>query len=311
MGKKLIIPGADFSNSAISEIEIELVNAGTFYLYWGIDEYANNANLVWIESVQTLSGGKLYDVIPQDGKRVSCGVYEGIAIKGSTPLLTDKLNSSTALKSFKMSKLNRQMESLNMFKGMTNLESVALGNTEFLNLGDLFNGCGKLASVKGLFVKGQAGSRCTRAFLNCNSLKDIVIGGDTLTKVGNTNQMFAYCGNLETISIKYLDFSEALIDSGSWAYMFTYNMTKLTTIETNSASYLWLMARLAEAGFLFSIDTSTYTLNKVNTTGSGWTATQGTPNTSTMTLWDGTNTPISGTSYYVDGCSTYYFTYNQ
>jgi hypothetical protein len=42
MGKKLIIPGADFSNSAISEIEIELVSAGTFYLYWGSNEYANN-----------------------------------------------------------------------------------------------------------------------------------------------------------------------------------------------------------------------------------------------------------------------------
>ena len=307
MGKKLIIPGADFSENAVPEISFELVSVGTVYLYWGLSMYINNNNLLWTKEIQELSGAKEYSITPKEGYKVACGVYSGYAVNGSTPVLTDKLNSPSLIKAFSMSKLGESLGSFQMFKGMTNLESVSLGKTIFASITDMFNGCVKLASVKGLYVYAASSLSCARAFLNCTKLKEITIHGDSLIPVSGASQMFAYSNILETIDVATLDFSNATFDSA----LFSSSQTKLVKVKTNSESYLWLMARLAAAGLLFSIDTSTYTLNKVNITRSGWTAVQGTPDTSTMTLWNGTNTPVSGTSYYVNGCTNYYFTYNQ
>lgn len=295
MGKSLIIPGADFSSVAVPFIARVTIAANkTAVIYSG----NNNAFLTieaaaqeqTIDLTDNLAAGspvlfdytfaREYDVFKKVWVNVSNATTMQYALYcaiGVDSVLED-------VKFFGKNTANIDCQSL--LHGQNKI-TVADLSAFFGTIGAsyLFRNCSRLESINMHNAKGL--SAWDYLVSNCSALKTVDFSSlETLANIAVSigSGPFVGCSSLETIVCPVL----------------------------NSAGQSLLMKQIA-AGANILTKYSGGSIVKVATNGTpGWTTTTGTPNPSTMTLWDSSvwDNPVAGTTYYVDASLNRLYTYN-
>lgn len=297
MGKSLVIPGADFSAVAIPYIAEVVVFAGkqaTIYDGNGIELFTIPAYNVEKQHDLTtmLSDATLFD-FTFSGQN---DVFKSINI--------DVSNASTLKFTIGLRNLETEGNSL--------LEKVVFSglNEGNISIESVLQKQDKLTSIDMSCLHGNIIS-ANYAFYKCRSVKTI-----NLRNVKTIQSLNAYtfnsCELLERIDFSSLESigTDVPIYMDSGIFKNDYNITEIVCPSLSNTSVSLLIKHLSAGPNILSKRVNG-SIIKVDIS-HNWTYQSGTPDTSTMTLWDSSvwDNPTPGTTYYVDASITRLYTYN-
>lgn len=153
----------------------------------------------------------------------------------ATPSIQYLCKNNKCLRSIKLpnlsnSKLNNSQMFYQMFKDASSLVSVEIGSikdtTPIVSLAEMFSGCIRLKTIKGLDNITKGGATFTtsatnvsysfyRMFYNCESLETIDLSGINTKNLSNTSaikEMFRGCKSLKTLNISHFIINSRISD---------------------------------------------------------------------------------------------------
>lgn len=297
MGKKIIIPGADFSKNAIP----------SGYMVYGTpspQSYVINVTS-WDDSNVPTSGTRKNIVVSQDDYSfISLGITNAETISSlcfqRLPLKSIEIRNNLSLS-------GRQTA---MFYLCSSLKSVDLGSLDLTNVAScthMFAKCGQLTDI---YLPKDGFNACqyfSSMFQECVSLRKVVIPQISLPENFTCvfNRMFIWC-SAEEITFEGLSitFSAATYSQMFWE---SNNIAKVNVGSLTNEAKQFLVKALAGSNFFFPVNSGEWGSIETLTKVSGWSVTAG-EIPGTATEYDSANSYNSGDVVYINSITGYYFT---